>query len=142
MIRPAVSDVIEERFDVEDRGTVEGFEVADLDAWAVDCDDLDSVETDGIRTVGGSGTEDSFLGAGFVSARVDTEDVAVGAIKPGEEEDSFAYLERRERVEDGRVEVQPSGRGAFVGLAGGGRRVGERRDNSPDGAELKGRHRC
>ena len=86
----ALVDLAEQWLHVEDRGAVEGFEVADLDARAVDGGDLDAVQADGVRAVGGSRAEDSFLRSGLVAAWVDAEDVAVGAIEPGEEQDLVA----------------------------------------------------
>jgi hypothetical protein len=46
--------------------------------------------------MGRPGTEDTLLGSGLVSSRMDTQDVSPGAIQPGKEEDLVARPETPE----------------------------------------------
>jgi hypothetical protein len=66
---------------------------------------------------------------------VDAQDVAVGAVKPGEDDHLVAGLQPVERVEHRGVEGQPRLRRALVRLLGRGRGVGQRRLDGRDGTE-------
>ena len=72
----------EHRFEVEDRGAVEGLKGLDVDSVAFDGQHLNLVQADGVRSILRPGGEDSLLGIAQVVAGVDPEHVALGSIEP------------------------------------------------------------
>ena len=70
---------------------------------------------------------------------MDDEDVSVGAVQPGEQQELIPGLDASESVEHLRLEAEPGIRRAFVPLSGRGVQVGEGRLHPPDRPQLVGR---
>ena len=71
-----VFGVLEDGFDVDDGGAVDGFEGADFEGGAVDLENGDAVEAERVGAVGAAGGEDAGEGVVLVAAGVDGEGVA------------------------------------------------------------------
>src|SRR3954451_24154285 len=97
----------EEGFEVQDRGCVEGFEVADVDTRAVDGEDVHVMQADRVGPVGRTRGEDAGARAGGVVTLVDGEGVAVGAVEPGEQEYVGAWRQAFQRGGVPVVEDEP-----------------------------------
>ena len=66
------------------------------------------------------------------------EDLAVGAVEPGEDQQVIPGLDAVQRVEDVLVEDEPGVGRPLVALLRGGREVAKGRGDPPDDAELAG----
>jgi hypothetical protein len=65
------------------------------------------------------------------------QDLAVRPIEPREQQELVADIDPLERLGDVRLEVDPGIRRALVALLGSGRRVGQRRLDPADRAEVE-----
>ena len=93
----ALRDIgVQQTLDVEDRRAIHRFEAAHAHATAVDAGNGDLMQPDRIRPVRGPRGEDAGHRSRPIAARVVDDDVAVGAIEPGEDDDLVAGLEPRE----------------------------------------------
>ena len=127
----------EHGLDVEHRRPVERLERADVHAGAVDREDPHLVQADRVGPRGRAGVEDALDRVGGVAARMHAQDVAVGAIQPGEEDDLVAGLaaRRARRARRGRSAATPPARPRAPAWARGG--VGQRRLDGGDRSQLE-----
>jgi hypothetical protein len=95
---------VEHGFDVQDGSRVERLEVPHEHPGPVDGEDRDAVQADRVGPVGCAGAEHACLGPGRVSARVHGQDVATGAVEPGQDEYVGAGPKVAETFGDTRVE--------------------------------------
>ena len=94
------------------------------------------MQTDWVGTVGRAGAEDALAGTAGVVARVDGEDVAIGAIEPGEDQQLVSDREVRGGLGDAGVECDPGLGGALVALFRRRRGVAQRRLDPTDRPQL------
>ena len=111
--------MVENGFDVDDGCAVDGFEGADFEGSAVDLEDRDAMEAEGVGAVGAAGGEDAGEGIVLVAAGMDGEGVAAGEVEPGDEDDLVAFLGAVEGRGEVGVDGDPGIWGAFVTLFGG-----------------------
>lgn len=78
---------IEHRLHVQDRCSIEGFQVAHADSCAFDRDNCDSVQSDWIGPVGGASAKDAPYWVRQIVARTHPQDVTACPIKPGQHDD-------------------------------------------------------
>jgi hypothetical protein len=109
----------EYRVHVDDGRSVQSFEMSHLQSSTVDCRSDHVMQTDRIRTVGGSRAEYALLLSGAVTSRMHCEHVPTSAIEPGDKNQFIARSDALQPFEDFRFEHQPRCRRAFVGLSGG-----------------------
>ena len=132
---------LEHRLHVDDRGAVHGFEGPHVHARAVDRQHLDLVQPDRVRPVGGAGAEHSTLGIGGVVARVHSQDVAVGAVEPGQHDHAVPGPEPVESLEHARLEREPRVGRSLVALLRRGRPIRQGRLDPPDRDHLEASRR-
>ena len=138
--RLAARDVgVEHCLDVDDRRAVDRLESVDLQPKRLDGRDADLVQAERVRAVRRTRAEDARARPARIAARMIREDAAVGSIEPGDDDDLVARLDAGESIRDGRIEVEPCRRGAFVGLPGRGREVGQCRSDLSDRAQREAR---
>ena len=108
---------------------------APLCGWAqyrLQVEDLDLVEADRVRPVGRAGREHSAQRIAGVVARVHTENIAVGAIEPGDDDHAVAGGEAVERLGDVGVKGEPGVGRTLVALFRRRCRVGQIRFDAAD----------
>src|SRR5262245_15952963 len=136
--RSAFADVsAEDRLDVDDRCPIQRFEMAHLHPSTFDRRDLHPVEADRIRAVRRARAEDALPRPGAVPARVYAQDVAAGAIEPGDDDERVAGPDAPESLEHLRLEDEPGLWRAFVGLPGGRFEIGQGGLDPPDDRHLE-----
>ena len=113
------------------------------DPAALDCEDLDAVQADGVRSIRRAGGEDAGDWPGRVAPGVDLEHEAIGLVEPGEDDDLVSGSQPGGRWKDIRLERDPRVRGALAALHRRQRAIAERGDDVPDRPELEvgGAHR-
>jgi len=109
---------VDYRFDVDDWGLVDGFQIAHMESATVDREDGYTVEANRIGPIRGARAEDTLLGVVPVTSGMDRQDVSVGSIEPRQENDVRACLEVAQTLADLFVENEPRVRRAFVALKG------------------------
>ena len=130
----------EYRFHVDDGRSVQSFEMSHLQSSTVDCRNDHVMQTDRIRTVGGSRAEYALLLSGAVTSRMHCEHVPTSAIEPGDKNQFIARSDALQPFEDFRFEHQPRCRRAFVGLSGGRFWLCQRRFHLTDRRHRETRH--
>ena len=108
----------EYRFHVDDGRSVQSFEMSHLQSSTVDCRNDHVMQTDRIRTVGGSRAEYALLLSGAVTSRMHCEHVPTSAIEPGDKNQFIARSDALQPIEDFRFEHQPAAGAPSSGCLG------------------------
>src|SRR5262249_48593449 len=112
---------------------------------AFECGDRDSVDADRVWAVRGARSEDARKWDVGVSGRVGLEDVSVGEVEPGEQDQCVADADPMERVGEDGIDLEHGFGGALEGLVRGIRRRAQPRVDDADrahGVRLDSVHRC
>src|SRR5262249_50513879 len=107
---------VEHRLYVDDRRAVDGLQVAYADPVPIDRDDAHAVQTDRVRPVGRASGEHALQWIVGISARVNGQHLAAGAVQPRQHDHLAAGLKVAQPLAHLGVERQPRFRSAPTAL--------------------------
>ena len=110
------ADWLEHGFHVQNRRSIQRFEISHPNPWAVDGDDLDAVQPDWVRPVRGTRAEYAAHRIVRVTARVHGQHVAARPIEPCQQDDLRPGVKVSNSFSDVRLENQPRLRSPLVSL--------------------------
>ena len=116
--RSSLGSPVEHRFHVDDRRTVDGFQVAHAHARAVNLENRDPVQPDRVRPVRRARAEHALKRVGGVSPRMDDQHVAPRTIEPRQHDDLVTDPQVPQPFADPVLERQPGLRRSLVPLPG------------------------
>ena len=119
----------EDRLDVHNRCPVDSFEAVYAHAQVVDAENRNHVDAKRVRPMLRTRGEHAANWPARIAPRVHLQDGSVREMQPGDHDDVVAGMQAIERGPHVRVEYQPAVRRAFVTLAWGRLRLGQRRFN-------------
>src|SRR5262245_25414633 len=119
--------------EVDDRGAIDRFQCADAQSrGAFECGDGDPVDADRVWAVGGAWLEDAGERDVGVSGRVGLEDISVGEVEPGEQDQLVADADAMKRVAEDGLDLEQRFGCALEGLIRGLSRRAQRRADDAD----------